>query len=367
MYYRVYIFFLIGVLGSAVFLLYRADAEPYDPAPFADELEQPVRQKPPRQVAKGVYLTASAAANPQKIDEIISLIKKTELNAVVIDIKDYTGKILYQSANPQVMEFKTSVPVLRDVSALIKKLHDNGVYVIARQTVFQDPVLAAAKPAWAIKTRDGKIWRDNLKLSWVDPTKREVWDYNVGIAKEAIAFGFDEVNFDYVRFPTDGDLRTVVFASSTGKRYENMAMFYQYLSDSLRDEPAWISLDFFGFVMERHDGMSIGQRLVDAVNTTDFISPMMYPSHYPKGYLNFDNPAQHPGAVIANGMKQGIGYFTSTSRAQVRPWLQAFHMGAQYDATKIRAQIDAVERHPNGGWLLWNASTRYTVAGLKKE
>ena len=348
---------MIGVIAFAGFFfalskaegLYKTNAQSNDPAPFADESADLIREKPARKIVKGVYLTASAATNPKKIAEIISLIKTTELNAVVIDIKDYTGKIF-----------------LRDASAFIQKLHDNDIYVIARQTVFQDPALALRKPDWAIKTKNGKIWKDNLGLSWVDPTKREVWDYNIGITKEAIGLGFDEINFDYVRFPTDGDLRNVVFASSTTKQ-KTMAAFYNYLSDELHDEPAWISVDFFGFVMERHDGVGIGQRLVDAVDVVDYISPMMYPSHYPKGYLGLENPAEHPGAVIAYGMKQGIGYFTSTTRAQVRPWLQAFHLGARYDAVKIRAQIDAVERYPNAGWLLWNASARYTSAGLKKE
>lgn len=346
--YRVFTLFSLAVVACVIFVIFRAEAEPVDPAPFAEEQILP-RQKTVRQIAKGVYLTANAAANPKKINEIINLIKATELNAVVIDIKDYSGKITYP--NPEV----------------IKKLHDNDVYIIARQTVFQDPILAAGKPEWAIKTRDGRVWRDNLKLAWVDPTRREVWDYNVAIAKKAADLGFDEINFDYVRFPTDGDLRNVVFASSTPKRYETMAAFYNYLSDALKDEPVWISLDFFGFVMERHDGMTIGQRLVDAVNTVDFISPMMYPSHYPKGHLGLDNPAAYPGTVIANGMKRGMGFFTTSTRAEIRPWLQAFHLGAHYDAAKIRAQIEAVEKYPNGGWLLWNASSRYTAAGLKKE
>lgn len=335
-------------------------------APFS-EPEPIVRQKPARQKAKGIYLTASSAANPKKVAAMIKLIDTTELNAVVIDTKDYTGKILYPSIVPLAAELKTVKPVMVDVPAIIKQFHDKNIYVIARQTVFQDPALATAKTDWAIKSKKGGLWRDNLGLAWVDPTKHEVWDYNVDLAKEAIALGFDEINFDYVRFPTDGDLSQAVFSTTTKHRYDNMAEFYKYISDALIDEPAYISLDFFGFVMERHDGMSIGQRLVDAVNVVDYISPMMYPSHYPKGYLNFDNPAEHPREVIANGMKKGIGYFTTSTRAEVRPWLQAFHLGAHYDATKIRAQIDAVEKHPNGGWLLWNASNNYTSNGLKKE
>lgn len=331
------------------------------------EMVAPIKTKPPRQKAKGIYLTASAAANPQKVEQMIALINATELNAVVIDTKDYTGKILYPSQVPLALELKTIKPVIKDVPAMIKKFHDHQIYVIARQTVFQDPALATARPQWAIGSKRGGLWRDNLGLAWVDPTKKEVWDYNVQLAKETIALGFDEVNFDYVRFPTDGNLSLAVFATSTARRHENMAEFFKYVSTELAAEPAYISLDFFGFVMERHDGMSIGQRLVDAVQVVDYISPMMYPSHYPSGHLNLTNPAAHPGPVIAGGMKKGMPYFTSTTRAEVRPWLQAFHIGARYDAAKIRAQIDAVEKYPNGGWLLWNASTNYSAAGLKPQ
>ncbi len=328
--------------------------------------EEVERVKPARQVAKGIYLTAQSAANPAKVEAMIKLIDSTELNAVVIDTKDYTGKILYPTKVPLAVELKTAHPVMKDVPGIIKKFHDKNIYVIARQTVFQDPALANAKPSLAIGSKKGGLWRDNLGLAWVDPTKKEVWDYNVELAKESIALGFDEINFDYVRFPTDGNLSLAVFATGTARRHENMATFYKYLSDSLFDEPAYISLDFFGFVMERHDGMLIGQRLVDANQVVDYISPMMYPSHYPKGYLGFENPAANPGAVISNGMKQGSKYFSSSTRAEVRPWLQAFHIGARYDASKIRAQIDAVEKYPNGGWLLWNASNNYSAAGLKK-
>ena len=335
---------------------------------FADaEPTVPARVKPPKQAAKGIYLTASSVANSAKVEAMIKLIDSTELNAVVIDTKDYTGKILYDTKVPLAVELKTANPVMKDLPGIIKKFHDKNIYVIARQTVFQDPTLANAKTNLAIKSKKGGLWRDNLGLAWLDPTKREIWDYNVAIAKESIALGFDEINFDYVRFPTDGDLSTAVFSSTTKHRYDNMGAFYKYLSDQLINEPAYISVDFFGFVMERHDGMSIGQRLVDANQVMDYISPMMYPSHYPKGYLNFDNPAEHPGAVINNGMKQGSKYFSTSTRAEVRPWLQAFHIGARYDASKIRAQIDAVEKYPNGGWLLWNASNNYSSAGLKKQ
>jgi len=253
------------------------------------------------------------------------------------------------------------------VREIIKKLHDNDIYVIARQTVFQDPVLAEAKPEWAIHSKNGGLWRDHKGLAWVDPTRREVWNYNLAIAKETIKFGFDEINFDYVRFPSDGNMSTVVYTHGEKQKSEVMHDFFKYISQSLADKPAWLSIDMFGFVMERHDGMNIGQRLEDAVDYIDYISPMMYPSHYPVGHLGLGNPAEFPGLVIENGMKKGNPYFEN-KKAEARPWIQAFNIGAIYDSGPlIREQINMVEKYTDGGWLLWNAANRYSGAGLRLE
>jgi hypothetical protein len=326
------------------------------------------REKNTTTVVKGIYLTAYSAGNSKKMNEIIKLVSSTELNAVVIDIKDYSGKILYASSVPTVKKIKASDNRLGDVKKLIKKLHANNIYVIARQTVFQDPLLAEKKPEWAIKSKMGGLWRDNKGLAWVDPTRIEVWSYNLAIAKEAVDLGFDEINFDYVRFPSDGNMGQVVYNTKDRKRYEVMGEFYNFLNERLADYPVWISLDMFGFVMEKtgEDDMHIGQRLADAVGEVDYICPMMYPSHYPAGHLGLKNPADYPGKVIDNGMKKGEKWFQG-SRATVRPWLQAFNIGAIYDAGKIRAQIDMVEKYPNAGWFLWNAANRYSAAGLKKQ
>ncbi len=332
------------------------------------EAEQKIiRQKTPALVAKGVYLTAYSAGNPKKITEIIDLIDKTELNAVVIDIKDYSGKILYDSNLSLVNKLNAKENRLGDVKKLLEKLHQHNIYVIARQTVFQDPVLAEKKPEWAIKSKSGGLWHDNKGLTWVDPTRIEVWNYNLAIAKEVAELGFDEINFDYVRFPSDGNMANVVYNVGDKQKYEIMGQFYSYLSQELSTYPVWLSFDMFGYVMERKDDMGIGQRLVDAVDVIDYICPMMYPSHYAKGSYGHANPAEIPGIIIDNGMKKGLPFFTD-KRAKVRPWLQAFDMGAVYsDGVKIREQIDMVEKYPNAGWLLWNASNKYTSAGLKKE
>jgi len=327
---------------------------------------EPVRKKKEMGPVKGIYLTASSANIPKKMDDMIALINTTELNAVVIDIKDYTGYVLYNSEVPLVNELKTERVVMKDVPAILKKLHDNNIYVIARQTVFQDPILAKSKKEWAIKNKRHGIWLDHKGLSWVDPTQQSVWEYNLSIAKEATALGFDEINLDYVRFPSDGNMSDVVYNTKDKQRYDIMREFYQFMSDGMKEESAYLSLDMFGFVMERHDGMSIGQRLEDAVDAVDFISPMMYPSHYPVGHLGLKNPAASPAAIFHNGMKKGLPYFEG-HKAKVRPWIQAFNIGAPYGGKNIRAQIDTIEVYPNAGWLMWNASNRYTSDGLKAE
>ncbi|EKE06598.1 MAG: hypothetical protein ACD_18C00314G0001 [uncultured bacterium] len=325
-----------------------------------------IGQKPEKRTVKGLYLTAYSAGSPKTMDNIISLIDSTELNAVVIDVKDYSGKVLYDSNLELVNEFALESNRLGDVKELIKKLHEHDIYVIARQTVFQDPILAEKKIDWALKSKNGGLWRDNKGLAWVDPNNKDVWDYDLEIAKEVIAFGFDEINFDYVRFPTDGPMSLLVYTNGEKEKYDVMHDFFVFLNENLGEAPAYLSLDFFGFVMERHDGMSIGQRLEDAVAQVDYICPMMYPSHYPAGHLGLVNPSEYPGIVIENGMKQGLPYFADT-KAKVRPWIQAFNIGAVYDASKIRAQIDAVEKYTDAGWLLWNAANRYSTAGLRLE
>jgi len=325
------------------------------------------QQKIPKQEVKALYLTAYSAGLDSKTDQIIDLMEKTELNAVVIDIKDYTGFVLYDSNLPIVNEFGLEKNLLGDLKKIIKKFHEKNIYVIARQTVFQDPILAEKKDDWAIKNKFGGIWRDYKGLSWVDPSKKDVWKYNLDIAREATKFGFDEINFDYVRFPSDGDLNTVFYENQTQNKNEIMADFFSYLDESLKNYPVWISIDFFGFVMERQDGMSIGQTLAGAIDKVDFICPMMYPSHYPSGHLGLQNPADYPYLVIDNGMKKAENVFKNSKRTQVRPWIQAFNIGAVYDAEKIRAQIDAIEKYDNNGFMLWNAANRYTEAGLKQE
>ncbi len=347
------------------------------------------REKPVEKEIRGLYLTSYSAGSSKKIDEIIDFMKGSALNAVVLDIKDYSGYISYDSKVALVEELQTDRPLIDDLPAVIKKLHDNDIYVIARQTVFQDPALSEKKPEWAVKnSATGGVWNDNKGLGWMDASHQEVWDYNIDIAREAIGLGFDEINFDYIRFPSDGKMSLMQFANMNGRtKAEVMADFFKYLYENLKAEPAYISGDLFGLTTERDDDMNIGQQLEDAALYFDYVCPMVYPSHYPTGYLDLKNPAEHPYEVITQAMKKGTQSIqpvtteiiekatdengqeieikketTTTYRAKIRPWLQNFNMGAVYTPAMIDAQIIASAEQGGYGYLLWNARNVYNYA-----
>lgn len=321
------------------------------------------REKAREKEIRGLYLTSYSGSNNAKIDEIINAIKGSLLNAVVIDIKDYSGKISYDSNIPLVNELKTDRDTIKNIPALLQKLHDNGIYAIARQTVFQDPELSDKRPEWAVKnSATGGVWRDNKGLAWLDPTIKDNWKYNLDIAKEAIELGFDEVNFDYIRFPSDGKMALMKFANlGNTTKATVMRNFFQYLHDNLKDEPAYISGDLFGFTTERDDDMQIGQQIEDAALYFDYVCPMVYPSHYPIGHLNFQNPAAHPYEVVKMALVKGEESLAKTEnvRAKIRPWLQAFNMGAIYTPDMIDLQIKAAAEAGTYGYMLWNARNVY--------
>ncbi|MCB9802400.1 hypothetical protein H6761_00065 [Candidatus Nomurabacteria bacterium] len=311
---------------------------------------------------RAIYLTAYSAGQDDFRKNIIEKIKKGKINSVVIDIKDYSGYILYDSQLTEVQNIKASTNQIKDVKKVIKEFHEAGIYLIARQTVFQDPLLSQTRPDLAFKTWQGNIWQDNKGLSWLDPSKEETWDYNLAIAREASALGFDEINFDYMRYPSDGNMANLNYNLPENKNMsEVMSDFFKFLSENLSNKTK-ISIDMFGLVMDHttdNYDLNIGQRLVDAADYFDYVYPMMYPSHYPLTYLGFENSAQHPGAVISYGLKISAAQIEN-KRAKIRPWLQAFNIGAIYDSAKINAQTEAAENATStAGWALWNARNYY--------
>lgn len=323
------------------------------------------------EMVKGIYLSSWTAGSPQRREALFDLVRKTELNAVVIDIKEVDGKIRYATEVQKAHELGLVDVHIRDLPELIEKLQGEGVWVIARQALFQDVALAEARPDLAVKDkRTGAIWRNRKNLAWVDSSSREVWEYNLALAKEALRLGFDEIQFDYVRFPSDGSLSNIAYPlfDETMPKYRVIGEFFKYAREELGEHP--FSVDLFGMtflkVETTEDDLNIGQRVKDAVPYADAISPMVYPSHYPSGFEGFVNPALYPREVVGVSLREGKQAFEGPNvRAKVRPWLQDFDLGAVYTPAMVRAQIDVAEEEGAAGWLLWSPRNTYTVEALK--
>jgi len=321
------------------------------------------------ETVKAIYLTSFSAGSLKKIDWLTELAQSSELNAVVIDVKDFSGYISYDSSVSASEEYKSERIAIKDIDSLINRLHDNKIYTIARISVFQDPTLVKAKPEWAVQNKyTNKPWTDRNGLSWIDPACKECWKYYADIARDASERGFDEINFDYIRFPSDGDLSALLFTywDKALTRPQVLNEFFKYMRSELGDMK--LSVDFFGFVTTRNDDFGVGQVMEDAFEYFDYISPMVYPSHYPSGFLGFANPATRPYEIVFHAMKEGNERLkiykekTGNHRPNLRPWLQDFNLGADYNQTMVWAQIkatqDALGENYNG-FMLWNARNVY--------
>jgi hypothetical protein len=359
---------------------------------------QPQLQNPPT-IVKAIYSTSWSAGSASRLKYLIGVIEKANLNGIVIDIKDYSGYVAYHTGIPEVLASgaENEIRILYP-NALVKQLRDNNIYIIGRVTVFQDPILAKAHPEWALKNAvSGKAWTDNKGLMWLDPAAKPVWDYVVELAKDALNRGFDEINFDYIRFPSDGNLEVIRYPFWDEKIPKHAAIknFFEYLRKELPD--AKISADLFGLAaVESHD-LGIGQVIEDAYLYFDYVSPMVYPSHYHSGFLEYKNPAQYPYEVVKYSMEAALqrlmtynqklmtdATVTSSESSEssvishklsvkLRPWLQAFDLGAVYDHAMIQKQINAVEEvlrssssteqgagpETFAGWLLWDPANIY--------
>lgn len=369
---------------------------------FVDIEPQKPLANPPKEI-KAVYATSWTAGYQKRMDSLINLIKETELNAIVIDIKDYSGYIAYDTNVPEVDKYGAEEIKIPYLNTLIKRLHDENIYVIARITIFQDPVLAKARPDLAIHSRSkmassstdwtiSNLWLDYKKLAWIDPASKEAWDYNIAISKDALSRGFDELNFDYIRFASDGNLADMKFPNWDGKTPKSIVIknFFKYLREKLAG--AKISADLFGLSTINSDDLGIGQIIESTYGYFDYVAPMVYPSHYAKGFLGYKNPAQYPYEVVKYSMEHAVNRLIAYRKAQsaatsteaisdlrfavntkLRPWLQDFDLGADYTATMVKEQIRATYDAASGtpelidGFMLWDPKNIYTAGALEKE
>ncbi|MDO8676822.1 MAG: putative glycoside hydrolase [Candidatus Azambacteria bacterium] len=306
----------------------------------------------------------------KRFNDLIRLADETEINAIVIDVKD--GEVYIDDY----------------LKSLVAELHKKNIYAIARIIVFQDSSQIKNHPEWYFKKEDGSLWQDNRSWYWLNPSNRETWDYNVEIAKETIDAGFDEINFDYIRFPAFAKDDDVIISVNGATVLKNRVIndFVVYLTSELRkyDLEVALSVDLFAYNMIDGSDLGVGQVFLELYDYFDYVSPMIYPSHYITGNFGFENPAEHPYEVIFGTLEKGKAQLWEKSAAEVgtttpamvnpvfekrlkklRPWLQDFNIGAVYNGDMIRKEKQAVyDAGLTSGWLLWNPRNVYTEGAL---
>jgi len=338
---------------------------------------------------KALYMTACVAATPSWRESLKKLVETTELNSIIIDIKDFSGTIAF--IDPSLPQAGVSGCRVVDMQDFVADLHKSDIYVIGRITVFQDPYYTKLHPELAVKRKnDGEVWKDYKGLAFIDVGAKPYWDYVVDLSKKSYALGFDELNFDYIRYPSDGDMKNTDYTwtpkqssgeDATGQavfitKAEVLKSFFSYLHENLRNTGVKTSADIFGMTTTNTDDLGIGQVLENALLYFDFVAPMVYPSHYPATWNGFRNPAEYPYEVIKISMGRAVereealrismGVATSTP-SKLRPWLQDFNLGAQYGVPEVRAQIKATYDVGLNSWFVWNAGNKYTVGAYLPE
>ncbi len=339
-----------------------------------DDTRNPVK-------VKGIYLASKPLANESFMSSFWDNMDNTELNAVVIDIKDDYGRITYDMHGVgMVDELGTVNAIIDDMPSLMKKFKEHGIYTIARIVSMRDPYIGSVKPEWCLTNPDGTVYKDNSGYTWINPYKTEYWDYLLDIGKACAADGFDEIQFDYIRFCTDKGASDCVFDEAETNGRDKISIIteaVEYLSSNLKKEGVFVSCDVFGtIILSQVDSRSVGQDYPQLALLADYMCPMIYPSHYSAGNFGLDMPDKHPYEAILGALKRskialGRAYVDGEKQALVRPWLQSFTaswLGSgnyiAYDAAAVRQEIQAVYDAGYDEWILWSASVNYSYDGL---
>ncbi|BDG62110.1 putative glycoside hydrolase [Caldinitratiruptor microaerophilus] len=320
-----------------------------------------------RATVRGIYLTGRTASSAQRLGELLALVDRTELNGMVIDVKSDWGTLTYRSDVPLAIEAGAGKGPIADLRALVTRLKEHDVYAIGRVVTFKDNYLPRHRPDLAVQRAGGGLWQDRKGMTWLNPYKKEAWEYVINVAKEVAAAGFDEIQFDYVRFPTDGDVSQIVYPGRDGRRREQViADFLTYAREQLEPLGVWVSADIFGIMTMATDDQGIGQLLEEVARGPHILSPMVYPSHYGPGNYGFANPNAHPYETVYRALQDAHRRLGEKfPDLIIRPWLQDFTLGQPpYGAREVRAQIRATYDSGIQEWLLWNAANVYTEAAL---
>ena len=321
-------------------------------SPFHSVLPQEIR---------GVHVSMDLAGIPGKLASYLAL-RKDGLNTIELDVKDEKGEVGFVHGAPALAVSDGAAHPYYDPAAVARQVHRAGVYLIGRVVTFEDPVTASAHPALAIRTTGGGIWRTNGGLAWLNPYSRAAWKYDVDVAVAAARAGFDEIQFDYVRFPSDGDLADIRYPGPhTQPRGETIAAFLSYAAGRLHPLGVRVSADVFG-LSANHD-LGVGQYPGQIGEVVDTIYPMTYPSHYGSGEYNLPDPNADPGKTVSFSLRDFHSKLIGT-KATVVPWLQDFSIGQHYTLADVRAQVDAARDWNAGGFMLWNADGIYNARAL---
>ena len=315
---------------------------------------------PPKEI-RGVHVSAALASVPGKIDEYLKL-RRRGLTALELDVKDENGEVGFRSRLVPLANSVGAAQRYYDPAEVAKKAHAAGVYLIGRVVVFEDPRLSEGRPALAIRTADGSVWRNTSGLGWTNPYDQEVWKYNVDIAVAAAKAGFDEIMFDYARFPSDGDIDSAVYRGKRAEpKWQTIADFVQYATNRLKPFGVDVSAALFGLSATRDLG--IGQRPRLLGKYLDAIYPMVYPSHFGSGEYNIPDPDAVPGRTVSFAL---LDFRRKLEGRDVRivPWLQDFSLYRTYSSADVAEQVDAARRADSSGFMLWNPNGEYTRSAL---
>jgi hypothetical protein len=324
-------------------------------------------------IIRALYVNRWAAQSRRRMAKLLATADSTEINALVIDMKDEFG-LNYKTSNAAFAKNAGTAHVVPNVAALLDTLKAHNVFPIARIVVFKDSVTARVHPEWTIRRNDGSIWRDKKGIAWVNPYHRELWDYNIGVAEELVKLGFREVQFDYIRFPEPyPSLPPQVFpASNNMSKPDALAAYLKEAKTRLNKLGVRSTADIFGLVTTVSGALEVGQDWEKISPNVDVVLPMVYPSHYPRGSLGVPYPNADPYKIIlaaitrAHERDKKLGIKESE---HVRPWLQAFTLGKpEYGAEQLKAEKQAVYDSGYDGWVMWNPGSIYDVyaAGLEK-
>ncbi|SHI81879.1 putative glycoside hydrolase [Lutispora thermophila] len=329
----------------------------------------------PRVKVRGVYVTIWSASNA-RIDSLIEMAKKTDINTFVIDVKEDKGYMLFptkaaEKYSPEANKHAT----VKDIEALMKKLKDNNIYTIARIVSFKDPLYTAHNPDKAIIYKDtGKPFTNSDGLVWASPHDRNLWEYNIEVAKEAAEVGFNEIQFDYVRFPaSDGGKldKRLDYRNTTGEsKAATIQNYLKYAKEQLGPKKVYISADVYGLVGSVEDDMSLGQYWEAVSNIVDYICPMMYPSHYANNTYGIPVPDANPYGTVYNSAKDSVRRNKNMpTPAIIRPWIQDFTAPwvkgyIKYGDQQVIDQIKALQENGVDEFLLWNPNNKYSEGAV---